>query len=139
MLNDLSVIKGYWPGDVLNNDDLDIVREEKTAYDLFLEREVKTVTRRLKKWCGSEALVDAGLETPVDQDRADALKDSELELIHVSIMEQLWRDKCAGAERDIQLPSGMRITLQAFSGDDCRNIISAHLNKAESMVLDYLI
>ncbi len=38
-------------------------------------------TRRLKRWVGTEAYADAALVTPVDPDRAAALKDAEAFLV----------------------------------------------------------
>lgn len=138
MLNDLEEIKRLWPGDVLNMDDEEIVKDDKTAYDLYLEREGLKIKRRLVNWVGAAAYEDAALTTPSDPDRSDALKDAELELFHANIMEKLWRDKSAGAERDVQLPSGMRISLQVFSSDEYRAIIEAHVSNAGDMITEYI-
>ncbi len=140
MLNSISDIKTLWPGDALNLDDVTVVQTDpdKTSYDLFLENEGDRIRRRLIKWVGADAYDDASSGDPSDTDRADALKEAEFELFHINIMEKLWRDKSAGVERDIQLPSGMRITLQAFSGDDYKNIISTHLAEAQRAVMEYI-
>jgi len=139
MLNSSTDIKAMWQGDALNIDDSKLDANSLTAYDRFLEKEAVKVGRRLKSWIGEAAYTDAALPSPADSDRAECIKESEMELMHVAVMEKLWRDKSAGVERDIQLPSGTRITLQAFNSDDHINIIKAHLANAERAVLDYLI
>jgi len=131
MLNSLETVREYWSADVFGLD--------SAVFDSFLQRECDNAFRRLARWVGRAAIDDAALETPADQDRADALRSAEIELIHIQMINQLWRDKCAGQERDIQFPSGMRITLQAFTAEDCTALISDHVSRAENMALEYLV
>ncbi|HRZ28890.1 MAG TPA: hypothetical protein P5295_18910, partial [Spirochaetota bacterium] len=103
MLNAPGTVKEYWSADVFGLD--------SAVFDSFLQRECDNAFRRLTRWVGRAAIDDAALETPGDPERAEAIKAAEIELIHIQMINQLWRDKCAGQERDIQFPSGMRITL----------------------------
>ncbi len=134
MLNDIKHIKELWPGEALNIDDEE-PGKDGTAYDQFIKDTAGKIRRRLVKLVGAEAMADAEKSEPADQARKDCIKDAELELFHVLFIEKIWRDKSAGAERDIQLPSGMRITLEAFS--DYEKIIQTHVGNACRDVEDY--
>lgn len=140
MLNSKDEIRSYWPPENADIDDeTRIGGTTKTAYDLFIETTIKAVARRLKKWIGTEAYDDAIRETPVNPERAEAVKEAELQLIHIEFIEKLWRDKSAGAERDVQFPSGMRITLEAFSFEAYMEIIRTHVGNADRAVMEYIL
>ncbi len=48
-----------------------------TVTDTILDTFFNPASARLKYWVGLEVYADAGLQTPVDADRAQALKDAE--------------------------------------------------------------
>jgi hypothetical protein len=137
MLNAITDIKDLWSGDALNIDDTVKDENDKTAFDRYLEKEGKKIKRRLIAWVGQEAYNDALLGTPLDQSRKDSLQEAEEDLFHVTLIEKLWRDKSAGAEREVTFPSGMRIALQAFNTDEYEKIINAHTQSADQVLQDY--
>lgn len=130
MLTTIATIALHWPAAALNFDD--------TAYATFINHEDMYVKRRLINWVGQEAYNDAMLEIPADPTRAQALKDAEIQLFHISCLHKLWRDAGMGKVKTATLPSGMSVTLSTISESEFKTLIQHYLDEAYRMVEDYI-
>ncbi|TAL31582.1 MAG: hypothetical protein EPN93_17455 [Spirochaetes bacterium] len=139
MLNAIADIKAIWPGDALNIDDTVKDGNDKTAFDRFIEKAGAAIDRRLKKWVGEAVFEDASSATPTDSDRADAIKEAEMELFHASMAEHMMRENIKGMEKDITLPSGMRISLSVFSREDYEKTILLFSDAAYCRLVEWIL
>ncbi|MBN2435586.1 MAG: hypothetical protein JXK07_10015 [Spirochaetes bacterium] len=130
MINSMDDIRLYWTAELL-----DILPAD---FEQYCARAARRARQRIIKCIGREAMQDAESESPENPERAEAVKDAEIEFMHVYVLEHLWRQKAAGAERDIQLPNGLRVTLQAVSGDDFKHLIQTHVANAETTLAEYI-
>lgn len=130
MINSMDDIRLYWTAELL-----DILPVD---FEQYCARAARRARQRIITCIGRDAMQDAESGNPENQERAETIKDAEIEFMHVYILEHLWRQKAAGAERDIQLPNGMRVTLQAVSGDDFTQLIQTHMKNAETVLSEYI-
>lgn len=135
MLNKIEDIKSLWIPEELdvNEDD-----SGNSDYDKLINRFERNVKWRMIDLVGVDAYTDASHEMPDDQMRAEKLREAEKEFFEIQCLEFIWRQKASGAERDVQMPSGFRITLQAFGSDDYISMIKMHVKNAERFLGDYL-
>jgi hypothetical protein len=110
-------IKDLWPAAAFNIDD-EAVINDKTAYDRFIESESEKAKRRLRSWLGADVVSDASLENPINEERAFDVNEAFSSLIHAQMTEHMMRIGAMGVEKDITLPSGMRISISVFSRED---------------------
>jgi hypothetical protein len=115
-------IKDLWPAAAFNIDD-EAVINDKTAYDRFIESEYDKAIRRLKSWLGADVVSDASSENPLNEERAFDINEALSSLLHAQMTEHMMRIGSMGVEKDITLPSGMRISISIFSRADFENTI----------------
>lgn len=137
MVNNLNDIKSLFVPDMLGVSD-DAPEGEKSEYVKLLESWDVKIHLRLMTLIGATAYEDAGAETPTDELRSLAVKEAEKEFFQISALELLWRQKAEGAERDIQMPSGFRITLQAFGSEDYERLIGNYLSNVNRLLADFI-
>ena len=137
MLN-IDNIKETWPASAFNIDDDIKDSNDKTAYDRFIRLEMLNVKRRLVKWLGSDVIDDALSDTPLDIDRATDINEAFASLMAARMIEHLMRTSAMGIEKDISLPSGMRISLSIYTREDFERTIKYFTDEAYRMVEEYL-
>lgn len=131
-------IKELWPAEGLNIDDEIKDGNDNTAYDRFIESEMSNVKRRLVRWLGSDVIDDALSDIPLDEDRAADIASSFASLLNAQMIEQLMRIAAMGLEKDITLPSGMKISLSIYTRGDLEVILKDFTDEAYRIVEEYL-
>lgn len=139
MLNTLADIKTIWQGDAIHIDDSVPDENHKSAFDRFIEREGAAITRRLGKWVGAAAIADAAQSEPVDPDRAQALREAEMSLIHAAMITQMLRANSVGVETDVTLPSGFRLSLSVFTREDYEEAITMCVQDAYTAAVEWIL
>ncbi|MCL2154048.1 MAG: hypothetical protein FWH53_00130 [Leptospirales bacterium] len=137
MLN-LDNIKEIWPASAFNIDDEIKDGVDKTAYDRFIESEMLNVKRRLVKWLGSNVIEDALSDTPLDEDRATDINKAFASIINAQMVKHLMGMAAMGIEKDISLPSGMKISLSLYTREDFEKTIKDLTDEAYGTVEEYL-
>jgi hypothetical protein len=130
-------IKDLWPAAAFNIDD-EAAINDKTAYDRFIDNESEKSMRRLKKWLGADVVSDAFSESPINEEKAFDVNEAFTFLIHAQMTEHLMRIGAMGVEKDITLPSGMRISISVFSREDFEKTIKDFTTEAYRAVEAWL-
>lgn len=124
MINTLEDIRDLWSPDDLGIDDTDD-SSGVTRFERFLVKNCDRAERRVRKlvpWSIADA---AGEE----------VKAAEIEFLHVFILEHLWHMKASGFEREIRMPGGFQVSLQAFNSEEYERLTAAHISNAERELL----